>query len=149
MDSNTKFCSSCHSFTSGKKETRGHFAIEVFMWLLLIIPGIIYSVWRQSSKHITCSQCGASNLIAFNAPKAKKELGQDYEGNLADFEAHAPARRKQLYERLSSTTVMLLLAGAIFGIPLFLALWDVYPKTTLLLIAFGVGFYFFKKKKSI
>lgn len=143
--SHTKFCPSCNSFTNGKKETRGHFALEVFLWLCFIIPGLIYSVWRQTSKHMTCSQCGASNLIAFNSPKAKKELGQDYETNLADFVAHEP---KRLDEKLTSSTVMWLVGGLLLGLPLVLAMFEVYPKTTVVLIALGAGFYFFKKKKA-
>ena len=146
VHSRTKFCPSCDSFTSGKKETRGHFALEVLLWLCFLLPGFIYSIWRLSSKHMTCSQCGASNLIAFNSPKAKKELGQDYETNLADFEAHRP---KQLFEKLSSSAVMWIAVGFFVGIPIFMAFIEVYPKTTLLFTALGAGFYFFKKKKAV
>lgn len=142
--SHTKFCPSCDSFTNGKKETRGHFALEVLLWLCVLLPGFIYSIWRLSSKHMICSQCGASNLIAFNSPKAKKELGQDYETNLADFVAHAP---KRLNKKLTSSAVMWIAGGLILGLPLFLALFEVYPKTTVVLTALGSGFYFVKKKK--
>lgn len=164
-NSHTKFCPSCDSFTNGKKETRGHFLIEVILWVptlalavwftlwgniviagLIFIPAFGYSIWRQSSKHVTCSECGAGNLIAFNSPKAKKTLGQDYETNLADFEAHRP---KQLFEKLSSSAVMWLAVGFFVGIPIFMAFLEVYPKTTLLLTALGAGFYFFKKKKAV
>lgn len=141
--SDAKFCPSCDSFTDGKKETRGHFAMEVLLWLCFLLPGFIYSIWRQTSKHMTCSHCGAGNLISFNSPKAKKELGQDYERNLADFVAHRKNRRNEIL-----LTVVWLGVGVLVA-PLFIGFFQVYPKTTLLLTALGAGFYFFKKKKAV
>jgi ribosomal protein S27AE len=61
-------CSNCGTIGKLKKITKGSFFIEVILWLCLIIPGVIYSIWRLTTKHKVCSVCGSGNLIPLNSP---------------------------------------------------------------------------------
>ena len=58
-----RHCKTCGVDGEPKMETRGHFAIEVVLWLCFIVPGLIYSVWRLVSKHPVCASCGAAVLV--------------------------------------------------------------------------------------
>lgn len=65
-------CTNCGAIGSPKLVTKGSFIIEVFLWLLFLLPGIIYSVWRLSSRHKACRNCGASGMIPLNSPMGRK-----------------------------------------------------------------------------
>ena len=73
------FCTSCGHEGPGKTVTRGSILIEIVLWLCFLVPGLIYSIWRQVSKHKACSRCGAQTLIAPDSPVAaamKRALAQ-------------------------------------------------------------------------
>jgi hypothetical protein len=65
-----KFCRNCGTTAKPKRLTKGSFLIEVFLWFLLIVPGLIYSLWRMSSKQLVCPACGFPNMIPVDSPLA-------------------------------------------------------------------------------
>lgn len=72
-------CSNCGYAGSAKKVTKGNILIELFLWLCFLLPGLIYSIWRLSSRHEACPKCGAQNLVPLESPRGKKlqqEFGQ-------------------------------------------------------------------------
>ncbi len=59
-------CELCGHIGTAKKQVRGSFGIEIILWLFFIIPGLIYSVWRLSSKEEVCAKCGhSSHLVPY------------------------------------------------------------------------------------
>ena len=65
-------CTSCGYVGEPKTVTKGSFAIEVILWLCLLLPGLIYSVWRLSSRHDGCPSCGQTTIIPSGSPMAQK-----------------------------------------------------------------------------
>jgi hypothetical protein len=65
-------CSACGTRGESKTHTRGSFAIELILWLCFIIPGLIYSVWRLTSRRKVCRACGSSDLVPVNSPRGRK-----------------------------------------------------------------------------
>lgn len=70
------FCSSCGSITKPKSHTKGSLLIEIILWVCVIMPGIIYSIWRLTTRFKVCRDCGASTLIPENSPVAKNFLSE-------------------------------------------------------------------------
>lgn len=70
-------CSSCGHRGKAKTITRGSFLVEIILWLLFLIPGLLYSIWRLSSRHKACWSCGSQTLIPANSPVGKKIIS-DY-----------------------------------------------------------------------
>lgn len=70
-----KACVKCGAVAEPKTITKGSLAIEIVMWLLLIVPGVIYSVWRISSRHEGCRVCGGVDLVPINSPKGQEIAG--------------------------------------------------------------------------
>lgn len=66
------YCPRCGTTAKPKTVTRGSFLVEVFLWLLLIVPGILYSLWRLSTRHTACPSCGAPNMIPLDSPLARQ-----------------------------------------------------------------------------
>jgi hypothetical protein len=67
-----RFCTACGHEGTTRTETRGSIAIEVFLWLLLIIPGILYSLWRLSTRKPVCAECGSHQVVPVTSPVAVK-----------------------------------------------------------------------------
>jgi hypothetical protein len=45
------YCPNCGTWGSPKTYTKGSFALEVLLWLCLLVPGLLYSVWRLASRY--------------------------------------------------------------------------------------------------
>lgn len=48
--------------------------IEVILWLMFLVPGIIYSIWRLTSRHRACAMCGGTGLIPVDSPVGQRLL---------------------------------------------------------------------------
>lgn len=70
------YCQNCGTIGQPRKRVKGSFGIEIILWLLMILPGVIYSVWRLTTKELVCPKCGAPNMIPADSPKAKAALGR-------------------------------------------------------------------------
>ena len=66
-------CTTCGAQTDiPQSKTRGSFVIEVVLWLAFVIPGLLYSLWRQSTRQKVCPTCGNATLIVTNTPDGRK-----------------------------------------------------------------------------
>ena len=69
-------CTTCGHTGKPVKLTKGSFAIELLLWLCLFIPGLIYSIWRLTSRYDACPKCKKTTLIPLNTPIAQKLLNE-------------------------------------------------------------------------
>lgn len=72
-----RVCTQCGTRGPSRSVTRGSFAIEIVLWLLFIIPGLIYSIWRVSTRTTACAACGATSLVPPDSPAGRRMLGSD------------------------------------------------------------------------
>lgn len=56
-------CPNCKYEGAGKYGVKGSFAIELILWLCFIVPGLIYSIWRLTTKGMRCPQCGFEYVV--------------------------------------------------------------------------------------
>jgi hypothetical protein len=73
---NQMYCTNCGTVAYAKTFTKGHFAFEVILWLCFLIPGLIYSVWRLTTRYQGCPACEAPNMIPAGSPKAQELLAR-------------------------------------------------------------------------
>jgi hypothetical protein len=71
-------CPSCHYVGESKSIAKGSRKIEITLWCCFILPGMLYTMWRQSNdgQYQGCPQCHASNV----RPMKRKEW-KGYERN--------------------------------------------------------------------
>jgi hypothetical protein len=67
-------CTRCGTIGSTKTATEGSFAIELVLWVCFIFPGLIYSIWRLTTRKRVCRQCGSAELIPSTSPRARQIL---------------------------------------------------------------------------
>lgn len=65
-------CATCLTVGSPKTVARGSFWIEVVLWLCFLVPGLLYSIWRLTTKHKACAACGCTQLVPLDSPMAKR-----------------------------------------------------------------------------
>lgn len=65
-------CGYCGHVGKGKLVTGGSFLIEAVLWFFFILPGLIYSLWRLTSRHLECPDCGSRQLVPANSPAGRR-----------------------------------------------------------------------------
>jgi hypothetical protein len=67
-----RVCVNCGYVGRPKQFTKGNIGTEILLWLFFLVPGLLYSLWRISSRYAGCPKCGAPNMIPPDSPLAKK-----------------------------------------------------------------------------
>lgn len=58
-------CLDCGYEGEPKKITKGSFILEIFLWLLFLLPGFIYSIWRLTSgRYYGCPDCKSEKILS-------------------------------------------------------------------------------------
>jgi predicted RNA-binding Zn-ribbon protein involved in translation (DUF1610 family) len=70
-----KYCPNCGTIGVPQFRKSGSVFLEILLWLCGLVPGIIYSIWRASSKRFVCPKCEQVGVIPLDSPKAKAALG--------------------------------------------------------------------------
>lgn len=67
-------CTTCGHHGPTTQHTRGTILIELVLWLLFLVPGLIYSLWRLSTRRNVCTACGGATLVPADTPAGRKLL---------------------------------------------------------------------------
>jgi predicted RNA-binding Zn-ribbon protein involved in translation (DUF1610 family) len=103
-------CSNCQFTGRGKRP--GSNAIEVILWLCYLVPGIFYSLWRNSKKEKICPQCGAKPMVPFNTVRGK-EISLEAEGDVVRKIQEANASYRMAYIVLLSMLALTILYSVV------------------------------------
>jgi hypothetical protein len=71
---NQMICANCGCSGKPKKITKGSFFIELILWLFFFVPGLIYSIWRCTTRYWACPKCKAPNMVPLDTPRGQKLL---------------------------------------------------------------------------
>ena len=72
--SQQKLCINCGHQDKPKTITKGSIIMELALWICFLLPGLIYSIWRLSSRYEGCPYCESPNMISLNSPAAQRIL---------------------------------------------------------------------------
>ncbi|WP_157991618.1 hypothetical protein [Caldimonas tepidiphila] len=64
-------CSICGHCGPPRRHLPGSARVERLLWLPLLLPGLLYRLWRLSGSRRVCAACGAAHLVPPDS-----ELGQ-------------------------------------------------------------------------
>lgn len=67
-------CMECGCQRDPVDAKRGLLVIEIFMWFLYILPGVIYSIWRRVRKQSVCPKCGNPSVVLTSSPRAREMM---------------------------------------------------------------------------
>lgn len=70
-ESANTICTHCGTRGSPKRMTRGNIGIEIVLWICFLVPGLIYSIWRLTTKQDVCPSCEQPGMINVNTPNGR------------------------------------------------------------------------------
>jgi hypothetical protein len=72
-------CTHCGHLGPAQQVTKGSAGIELVLWLLFLLPGLIYSLWRLSTRTVGCEECGATALVPPTSPVGRRMVREAQE----------------------------------------------------------------------
>ena len=69
---NELICKACGHIGKSKRAAKGSLLVEILLWCCFLVPGIIYSIFRQASIYRKCRLCGSADLIPLDSPMGKE-----------------------------------------------------------------------------
>lgn len=69
-------CTHCGTRGTPKDRVKGSMGMELILWLCFLLPGLLYSIWRLSSKERVCPACQQPGMIPIATPVGKKIVGE-------------------------------------------------------------------------
>lgn len=60
-----------------KTVTKGALLIEMILWVTFLVPGVIYSIWRHSSRYQVCPSCGAPHMVLLDSSRGRDLQGTE------------------------------------------------------------------------
>jgi len=112
-------CSSCGYKGNPQARTKGNILIEIILWLFVIIPGLIYSIWRLTSKQKVCPRCSQDAMIPVNSPMGQKILSETKKYD-KEPTYHQPVKRSNMGAWIIGAIVLILaipILSALFSSP--------------------------------
>jgi hypothetical protein len=69
-------CAACGSRGTPKTQTKGSIWLEIALWICFLVPGLIYSIWRLTTRQQVCAECGTPGMISVNSPRGRHLAAQ-------------------------------------------------------------------------
>lgn len=114
-------CATCGYIGGAKTAAKGSGCLELLLWCLFIVPGLIYSVWRITNKPKICPKCQSTTLIPEDSPKGKEILAKAENQRLLE---------KAVQDKKSETKRASILIAIIVGFFLIMILSVAFSDTT-------------------
>jgi hypothetical protein len=73
---NKYICTRCGSRRINERSCKGSIIIELFLWLMFIFPGLIYSLWRFSTYRMVCKECQSDDVVPIRSPFGQRVAEQ-------------------------------------------------------------------------
>jgi len=70
----SQYCPTCGTVAPPRSFTKGSFVYELALWICFLLPGVLYSIWRLTSRTKGCPAC-RSTMIPLDSPKARAQCG--------------------------------------------------------------------------
>jgi hypothetical protein len=69
-----QYCTACGTTDLPIFRCKGSGLITFLLLLFFLLPGILYAMWRSTTRHAVCPRCGSSAVIPLDSPRAKAAL---------------------------------------------------------------------------
>lgn len=69
----THICTTCGTEAVGGYRRRGNGAAELLLWVCFIVPGIVYTAWRNLGPNVRiCLTCGHETMVPLSTPVGRR-----------------------------------------------------------------------------
>jgi Proteolipid membrane potential modulator len=64
-------CTRCHEVIEPKMTVKGSVVVNIWLFICGVLPGIIYAVWRWTSRTKRCPKCGSEDFVPIETPRGR------------------------------------------------------------------------------
>lgn len=124
-------CTTCGYVGNIKIITKGSLLIEIVLWLFLIFPGLIYSIWRQTTKYNACPKCKNPSMIPSDSPKGQNIISENKVSNLDDrkcLTCNYEGQMKTWLRNYTAPQLITLVLFVLYFVPGLIFVWWFYGK---------------------
>lgn len=68
----THICTTCGTEDAVMRRRRGNGYVESVLWLALLVPGLLYTAWRNMEDIRLCRTCGKESMIPLATPVGRR-----------------------------------------------------------------------------
>jgi hypothetical protein len=122
-------CRNCGTLGSSYTQVPGSCLIELVLWCAMILPGLIYSLWRHGSQRKACAKCGSAELVPISTPVGRDLVARFHPPTEALRQEVAPpppavAESQPVYPAYTGTRkrTLLVVAGMFVGTAVLIGL---------------------------
>lgn len=72
----TLICKACGHMGKPARKTKGSLLIEIVLWICFIVPGLVYTLWRCTTRFNACKKCGGTELVPVDSPIGQKLVSE-------------------------------------------------------------------------
>ncbi len=120
MPGNTAVCTRCEEIGHVVVRKPGSDAVQVALILLMLVPGIVYYVWRNKETKQVCGACGSDQVVAARTRVGRKIVETQFPNVFIGKNQVATKFVKPTFGRLTGLFLVLLAVGmTIQGFSLF------------------------------
>lgn len=65
-------CTICGHHGPPRRHLSGSRPVELALWTALLLPGLLYRLWRVVTARRVCAGCGAEHLVPEDSPLGKR-----------------------------------------------------------------------------
>jgi hypothetical protein len=120
-------CTACGRIDTPDTRVAGSDVLELVLWALLVVPGLVYCGWRHAQRSRICPHCGSAALMRESrasrqrsraAPAAEAEGSSDGRGRVVYAARRIPwmANPSQRFRRVSRAGAALAALGVTFAV---------------------------------
>lgn len=108
-------CTNCGHVGYSKKAVKGSLGVEIVLWLFFLLPGLIYTIWRnsKSARYEACVVCGKATLVPANTPMGQK-LMADQGKTLEDIKEEEKKFKANVNKSTLKTLKIIGIIGAVW-----------------------------------
>jgi hypothetical protein len=78
-------CTTCGIIGQPKKIIPGSFWMELGLWILVCVPGLIYSIWRLTSGYKACPECETrASMLSLYTPAGEMAFRKFHPNKVLD-----------------------------------------------------------------
>ena len=90
-------CTTCGYVGSPVTLTKGSIWVELVLWLMMLFPGLLYSLWRLTNRTSVCPACKNPTMIPLATPKAQELVDKAGGlGKLMEKSSSVPKEKKSM-----------------------------------------------------
>ena len=69
-------CTQCGHHGKTVTKTPGSTGVELLGWVLFLVPGLLYGLWRMNGRRQVCAMCGNDQLVPPKSPIGRKLIAE-------------------------------------------------------------------------